>query len=500
MNKQILINIEPQEKRVALLEGNSLEEFYVERIDQPKLVGSIYKGKVAAVLPGMDAAFVELGLEKNGFLHVSDVIERPSDYDSLVEEIKELPRKTKSKGAPLKISNVLKKGDEILVQIVKEPMGTKGPRLTTHISLPGRFLVLVPYEEHIGISKKISQASERHRIKKMLEQIKVPKGVGVIVRTAAGGCSHRQLAGEISYLVKLWNTVKSKEKSTRIPSLIHQEHDLALRVVRDVFAKDVKVLMVDSKEEYKKIAHFVRFFLPTLKRRLKLYRNATPLFERYGIEKELAKIYENRIYLKRKGYIIIEQTEGLVAIDVNTGGYVGKKDLEETALATNMEAAKEIARQIRLRDMGGIIVIDFIDMESREHRQRVFNALNQALKRDKARTKVLGISSFGLVEMTRQRMRKSVESLSYKVCPYCGGRGSVKSPITMSIEAKRKLERVLKQRSKRQLVVYAHPEVIKNLLTQDRGSISYLENRFKSKIALREDPKLHVEEIKITDI
>ena len=501
MNKQILINIEPQEKRVALLEGDSLEEFYVERIDQPKLVGSIYKGKVGAVLPGMDAAFVELGLEKNGFLHVSDVIERPADCDDMVEEMKELPRKTRHKHhAHPKISNVLKKGDEILVQIVKEPMGTKGPRLTTHISLPGRFLVLVPYEEHIGISKKISQAQERHRIRKMLESVKKPKGTGIIVRTAAGGCNTRQLAGEVTYLSNLWNTVKAKEKTSKAPSMIHQEHDLALRVVRDVFSKDVKVLMVDNREEFKKIAHFVRFFLPALKRRLRLYKNTVPLFEKYGIEKEIAKIYGNKVYLKRKGYIIIEQTEGLVAIDVNTGGYVGKKDLEETALATNMEAAKEIARQMRLRDMGGIIIIDFIDMESREHRQRVFNALTQSLKRDKARTKVLGISSLGIVEMTRQRMRKSVESLSYKLCPYCGGRGSVKSPITMSIEAKRRLERVLKERPRRQIVLYAHPEVIKNLLTQDRGSISFIENRFKSKIALREDPKLHIEDLKISDI
>jgi len=499
MNKQILINIEAQEKRVAILEGNSLEEFYVERIDQPKLVGSIYKGKVDAVLPGMDAAFVKLGLEKNGFLHASDVMERPSDYDDLIEEMKDIPRSKTRMPLP-KIENLLRKNDRILVQIVKEPMGTKGPRLTTHISLPGRFLVLVPYESHIGISKKISQHAERHRIRKMLESLRIPKGVGVIVRTVAAGCTRHQLAGEIKYLLKLWNEIRSKEKTVDAPSLIHQEYDLVLRVVRDLFSSDVRTLIVDSKDEYKKIFHFVRFFLPNLRMRLKLYKGATPLFERYGIEKEVARLYENRIYLKKKGYIVIEQTEGMVAIDVNTGGFVGKKDLEETVLATNLEAARQVARQIRLRDIGGIIVIDFIDMESREHRQQVFNELTSALKRDKARTKVLGISTLGLVEMTRQRMRRSVESISYKICPYCGGRGSVKSVVTMSIEVKRKLERILKEKPRRQLALYAHPDVIKNLLTQDRSSISYLENRFRSRIALRENPKLHIEDLKIVDI
>jgi len=499
MLKQILINVEPQEKRVAILEGNSLEEFYIERTEQPRLVGNIYKGKVDNILPGMGAAFVELGLQKNGFLHASDVVDRPSDFADLIDEMEALP-KPKPKTSSVKIEHLLKKNDSLLVQIVKEPLGTKGPRLTTHISLPGRHLVLVPYENHVGISKKIAHGADRQRIKKMLGSLRIPKGVGVIVRTAAAHCSMRQLSGEFNYLLKLWNTVRTVEKTAKPPMLIHQEHDLLLRVVRDIFTKDVKNLLVDSREEYAKILHFVRSLLPNLRMRVKFYKGTTPLFERYGIEKEIAKIYENRIYLKRKGYIVIEQTEGLVAIDVNTGRFTGKRDLEETAFTTNMEAAKEIARQIRLRDIGGIIIIDFIDMESREHRHQVFRTLTDALKRDKAKTKVLSISVIGIVEMTRQRMRKSVESVYYKICPYCGGRGSVKSVVTMSIEAKRKLEHVLKGKPSKQMIIYAHPDVIKNLLTQDRSSISYLENRFKSKIILREDSKFHIEDLKIAEL
>lgn len=517
MHKRILINVEPQEKRVALLEGESLEEFYVERPGQERLVGNVYKGKVTAILPGMGAAFVELGLAKNGFLHVSDVVERPPDLEELLsEEIEEeqpvgtgLSEKSfrdeetcpHTKEMP-RIENLLHKGQEILVQIVKEPIGTKGPRLTTHISLPGRFLVLMPYENRIGVSKRIIKQSERARIKSELTSLKIPKDVGLIVRTAASGCKRRTFASEVNFLLNLWENIKKEEKAASAPKLLHQEYDLILRVVRDIFTSEVSRLIVDDKEEYKKIAHFVGSIMPFLRLRIRYYRGETPLFENFGIEKEIAKIYENRIYLKNKGYVVIEQTEGLVAIDVNTGGFVGQKDLEETAYLTNTEAAKEVARQIRLRDMGGIIVIDFIDMEERRHRQELFETLKKALKRDKARTKVLNISPLGLVEMTRQRMRKSVESISYKICPYCNGRGSVKSVVTVSIEAKRKLIQAMKVqgRSKEEIVLYVHPDVCRHLLTQDKGSISFLENKYRRRIIIRENPAFHIEEIEVGTI
>jgi ribonuclease G len=502
MFKQLLINIETREKRVAILEGNTLEEFYVERADQQRVVGNIYKGIVSAILPGMGAAFVNLGLKKDGFLHVSDVLERPPDLDEFLSESwdGEKQKKRHRNDIP-NINKLLRKGQEIMVQVVKEPIGTKGARLTTHISLPGRLVVLMPYENHIGVSKRIAKSGERARIKKDLSSINIPKDVGLIVRTAGGGCRKKAFANEIRYLIRIWEKIRREGAAAKGPRLIHQECDLVMRVVRDLFNAEVNRLFVDDKEEYKKIARFVNSLMHPLRMRVKFYRGEHPLFERFNIEKEIAKIYEGRIYLKNRGYITIEQTEGLVAIDVNTGGFVGHKNLEETAFLTNVEAAKEVARQVRLRDMGGIIVIDFIDMEERDHRQKVFDTLKESLKRDKARTKVLNISPLGLVEMTRQRMRRSVESLSYKLCPYCNGRGAIKSVTTVAIEARRNIVQALKKKwPERQLVVYSHPEVCRYLMTQDKSSISYLENKYRRKIIIREDPKFHIEQIKIAKL
>jgi len=500
MYKRILVNIESLEKRVAILEDNALEEYYVERADHQKVVGNVYKGRVTAILPGMGAAFVDLGLEKNGFLHVSDVVESPPDLEELLSEsFDDLTSKKPHKNSLPNITNLLKKGQEIIVQVVKEPIGTKGARLTTHISLPGRYLVLMPYETRIGVSKRITKHSERSRIKKDVLSLNLPKDIGIIVRTAGANCKKGAFKNEIRYLLKTWERIKAEGERSHTPSLIHREYDLLLRVVRDIFTNDINKLIVDDREEYKRIAHFMGFTMPSLRLRLKYYRGETPLFERFGIEKEIAKLYENRIYLKNRGYIIIEQTEGLVAIDVNTGGFVGRKNLEETAFLTNIEAAKEIARQIRLRDMGGIIVIDFIDMDLKEHRNQVFETLKNGLRRDKARSKVLNISALGLVEMTRQRMRKSVESLSYMVCPYCSGRGSIKSVTTLSIEVRRKLNQVLKKWPRRPLVIYMHPEVADRLVTQDKNSISYLENRYRRKIVIKANPSFHVERYEVEE-
>ncbi|MBL7069097.1 MAG: Rne/Rng family ribonuclease [Candidatus Omnitrophica bacterium] len=500
MYKRILVNIELLEKRVAILEDNALEEYYIERADHQKVVGNVYKGRVTAILPGMGAAFVDLGLEKNGFLHVSDVVEGPRDLEELLSEsFNGLTAKKSQKDSLPNITNLLKKGQEIMVQVVKEPIGTKGARLTTHISLPGRYLVLMPYESRIGVSKRITKYSERGRIKKEISSLNLPKDIGIIVRTAGGSCRRGAFKNEIRYLLKTWERIKREGEKARAPSLIHREYDLLFRVARDIFTNDVNRLIVDDREEFKRIAHFVGFTMPSLRLRLKYYRGETPLFERFGIEKEIAKLYENRIYLKNRGYIIIEQTEGLVAIDVNTGSFVGRKNLEETAFLTNLEAAKEISRQIRLRDMGGIIVIDFIDMDLKEHRSQVFETLKNGLRRDKARSKVLNISALGLVEMTRQRMRKSVESLSYRVCPYCNGRGSVKSVTTLSIEVRRKLSQVLKKWPRRPLVMHAHPEVVERVTRQDRNSISYLENRYRRKIIIKGNPSFHIERYHIEE-
>ncbi|MFH1753395.1 MAG: ribonuclease E/G [Candidatus Omnitrophota bacterium] len=336
-------------------------------------------------------------------------------------------------------------------------------------------------------------------MKKELSGIKIPKDIGVIVRTAGSGCKRKDFDHEISYLTKVWENIKREGQAVKGPRLIHQEFDLVMRVVRDLLSSEVDRLLVDDKEEFKKIARFVGSILNSMRMRIKYYRGEKPLFEHFGIEDEIAKIYEARIHLKNRGHIVIEQTEALVSIDVNTGGFTGRKNLEETAFLTNMEAAREIARQVRLRDMGGIIAIDFIDMEQRDHRHKVFIALKDALKRDKARTKVLNISQLGLVEMTRQRMRRSVESMSYKICPYCNGRGSVKSVTTVGIEARRKIVQALKKRwPNRELHLCVHPEVCDYLTTQDKSSIAQLESRYRRKIIIKAEPEFHIEEINIS--
>lgn len=503
MYKQILISVEAREKRVAILEGDTLEEYYVERQDQQRVVGNIYKGTVSAILPGMGAAFINLGLKKDGFLHVSDVVEPPKEIQELLNEPGEgedQPRKRKKSNTIPHITKLLKKGQEIMVQVVKEPLGTKGARLTTHISLPGRLLVMMPFENRIGVSKRIVKQSDRTRIKKDLHSLNLPKDVGFIVRTAGGEANNKAFAAEVNYLIKIWRNIQKEGQALRGPRLIHQECDLVLRVVRDLFNKEVNRLLVDDKEEFRKVAHFVGSLLRPLRLRLRYYRGEKPLFERFNVEKEIASIYDSRIRLKNRGSIVIEQTEGLVAIDVNTGGFVGRKNLEETAFLTNMQAAKEIARQIRLRDIGGIIVIDFIDMDEKRHRSQVFEELKGSLRRDKARTKVLSISQLGLVEMTRQRMRRSVESISYKPCPYCNGRGSVKSVTTVAIETRRKVANALKRWPRKQMGLYVHPDVYSYLIKQDKNSISLLENRYRRKIAIRENQSFHIEEIKMVEI
>lgn len=501
MRKEILINVESQEKRVAILEGKRLEEFYVERKENEQLVGNIYKGRVDSIVPGIGAAFVDVGLEKRGFLYVSDIINPAVDYAEMVDTVsshygEEQPRRKVSRDTPT-IEHLLKKGQDVLVQVVKEPIGTKGVRLTTHITLPGRYLVLMPYDAHLGISKRIEDEVERKRLKDLLKQLNVPSQMGFIVRTAGRGSQKREIARDVKYLLKLWQGIKSQAEKEPTPSLIHTEFNLVLRVLRDSFTEDIDRLLVDSKDEYRKIAHFLNNLLPHMRSRLELYRNDVPLFEAAEIEKEIEKIYSPRIFLKKGGHISIELTEGMVAIDVNSGRFSGKKTIEETAYYVNLEAAAEIARQVRLRDIGGIIVIDFIDMDSPQHRREVFRRLEEGLEKDRAKTNILPFSEIGVVELTRQRMRSSLESVSYDVCPYCQGRGKVKSPVTVAIFALRGTKKYFKETNKKKALIVVHPKVASCLLNEDRGSISKLENIFKSKIMVKADPNLHIEEVKI---
>lgn len=495
MHRQILINAEFKETRVAILEGNILDEYYVERPGYKRIVSNIYKGKVDAIIPGLAAAFIDIGLDKDGFLYAGDVASENAAGASL--EFDETIFDSSKRNAPEAIDKLLKKGQEILVQIEKEAVGTKGPRLTQYISIPGRFLVLMPLQKrHIGISKKI-EGDERARIKKMLVEMRISPDIGLIVRTAAQGVAARDLARELKFLLKIWGRIKNLAQREKPPRLVYEEYDLILRIVRDLFNEDVSALLLDSKDEYRRVMKFLKMVMPGLRAKVKLYHGPKGIFEEYGVEKEIEKLYEKKVVLKSKGTIIIEQTESLVAIDVNTAGFSGKRNPEETAFITNLEAAREVARQIRLRDLGGIIIIDFIDMELREHRQRVRQTLEEALKRDKAKTEVLSVSSIGVVEMTRQRMGRSLHSIAFQDCPYCRGYGSVKAISTVAIEVFRKARKVLSESKIRNLELRTHPDVANFLLTHDKVAIVHIERKYHCHIGVKSDPSLHLEDVHI---
>lgn len=479
---------------MAVTEDGRLEDYFVERTGSKHLVGSIYKGKVDSIVTGIGAAFIDLGLEKNGFLYVADLFGEISDSGEILT-------KESVDTSPAKISEVLKKGQELLVQITKEPWGTKGPRITPHIALPGRYLVLMPHEKRLGISKKISGEKERKQIRGLLNELRLPKNVGFIVRTAGAKGTKKQFDREAKYLLNLWTRIKRRIPKVRAPHAVYEEYDLVLRMVRDFLYDDTGRVVVDSKAEYRKIVHFLKSLAPHLIEKVKLHRGPKSLFETEGIEREIAKIYQKKLFLKGKGYIVIEQTEGLIAIDVNTGSFAGKKNLEETAYVTNLKAAEEIARQIRLRDLGGIIVIDFIDMDMPKHRQAVFNAIEQAVRRDKAKTNILRVSHLGLVEMTRQRMRKSLQSIMYQDCPYCHGSGSVKSAVTISIEVARKIRDFLgdkRHKIRRNAVtVEVHPQVAKSL-HENVAFVRSIQKECRCRITIKDRSDFHLQDVRVS--
>ena len=480
MPKEILINIEPQERRVAIVQDGRLEEFYMERPQDKTIVGNIYKGKIEAVLPSLGAAFVDIGLVKKGFLYLSEI---ESAFESL-----ENPAQI----APCEI----KKDQEVLVQVVKESFGTKGPRLSAHIGLAGRYLVLMPQDNQLGVSRRIEDEEERRRLRLIFGELNLPSDVGFIVRTAAQGKSKTELLRDARFLLKLWERLGKLIQRSKAPSLIYEEYDLTLRAIRDSFTDDVSKLIVDSKTEYYRIQRFMKTFLNYLRNKVELFKGGD-LFLDKDIERQINKIFESKVYLKSKAYIIIEPTEGLVVVDVNSGGFK-KKNIgqEETAFKVNCEAAAEAARQLVLRDLGGIVVIDFIDMEKEAHRREVLNVLNKALSNDRAKYDILGISKFGLIEMTRERIHKTVQMLSYKPCPYCQGRGKVKSALTMAVYALKELKRFLKDKHLRQVSLVLSPAIQEEILKDGQG-LRALERQFRTKINLISNPALHIEEIKI---
>ncbi len=437
MKKEILINSTDYEKRVAMLEDDRLVELQVERPDNERMVGDIYKGIIRTVLPGMSAAFVDIGLPRAAYLHSSDIGKDygpGSGYDDLNEE--EAPVEIIRKRKRDKIESVLKRNQELLVQVIKEPISTKGPRISTEISIPGRYTVLVPDDDHIRVSKRIQNWPERKRLQKILVPLR-PEGFGLIARTESEGKQEKDFRADIKRLFKLWSKLKKKADSTSAPTLIHKEADMLVSMIRDVFTDDVTRVLIDNKSDYKKVISFTRQVMPHLKNRVKLYKAGKPLFDLYNLEREIDNMMESKVWIRKGAYLIIDQTEAMVTIDVNTGRFVGGKDQETTIFETNLEAGREIARQVRLRDIGGLIICDFIDMYNRENRRRLFEAFKSFFKNDRAKHAINPVTDFGLMEMTRERVRPSHLHALSEPCPTCHGRGRIMSKETMATKIER---------------------------------------------------------------
>ena len=497
--KEILINVGPVETRVAVVQNGELVDFFMERESLEHYAGSIYKGRVSSIIPGIEAAFVNIGLEKNGFLHVSDVVDKNAVLQEMLPGEVDVAVKAPVRQAPQKIGSILKNGEEIMAQVVKESIGTKGPRLTTYISLPGRYMVLTPFDKNMGISRRITDPAERKRIREILKKLGVPEKVGCIVRTVAEGRSEEELRGELDYLISLWSRIKARSEKKPAPVTVYEEYGIVLRMIRDNFTDDITQLTVDSRDEYNRVIKFLQSFMPSLRKKVKLYTGRTSLYQKHNLERKVDEIFERKVMLKSGGHIVIEQTEGVVVIDVNTGSFVGRKSLEETAFKTNMEAAEEIPRQLLLRDMGGIIIIDFIDMEIKSHRDDIFHMLQRKLKDDKARINLRAISQFGVVEMTRQRMRKSIERSSHVECSYCGGKGMVKSVETIAIEVVRNVDNALNNSDKKRniITVTTHPDVNHVLESDQARMLSDIQRKYRCEIRLKSDRSYHIEDVAI---
>ncbi len=496
MKRTIIINGDAYETRIAILEDGELAELFVERSEQRRHVGDIYKGRVNAVLPGMQAAFVDLGLPKTGFLHASDLPESLDDLDD-ISDLDENGDRTRRRRAPVpKIEDHLKKGHEILVQITKESIGTKGPRVTQQVSLPGRFCVLMPGVDHVGVSRRIEDRSERQRIKAIINDLR-PKGVGLIARTAGEGKGDPEFAADVKHLTRLWQKVDRKAASVRAPALVHRELEMTASLIRDLFTDEVEEVVIDDKDSFAEIQNYLKSVSPELRERVTLYKGKDPIFDAHGIEQQIEKTFERKVWLKKGGYICIDHAEALVAIDVNTGRFTGKKNQEETIFRTNLEAAREIPRQLRLRDIGGIIVIDFIDMEIEANKRAVLEELRKELRKDRARTKAFAVSELGLIEMTRQRERSSLLHYYTEDCPHCGGLGKVLSLETMLVRLERVMRRVAAMGEEKRIVVKVSPEVALYFVEQEGRRFAELEKRFKLLVDLKDDPQLKRGEMRV---
>jgi len=503
LHKEVVINAESLETRVAVCEEGRLEEFTIERTTEERLVGSIFKGKVRNLQDDLKAAFVDIGFEKNAFLHYWDIV--PNYLDSGVEIVeREGRRRDRPKITQKDIPRLYPPGSEIIVQVTKGPIGTKGPRVTTNLVLPGRYLVLLPNSDQSGVSRKIENQAERQRLKKILRDLSIPEGMGVIMRTVGESQQTRYFVRDLALLLEEWRLVQERIKSRPPATCVFEEPDLIERTVRDFLTEDVERIVVDSPKAYDRMREMISKISKRSADKVKLYSDPQPIFDRFNITRQLENAFSRQVHLKSGGYIVVDETEALVAIDVNTGRHKGGKDQDSTILRVNLEAADEIARQLRLRNMGGLIVLDFIDMRQRRDQQQVYQRMKEGLRRDKAKTHVLPISQLGLMEMTRQRHSESVNAAVYDDCPYCKGRGKVKSALTMSVEIQRKLSEILKKRSRDesdfQLCIVVHPSVRDRLRTEDEKLIIEMEKRYFGKLSFRADSALHAEQFKIVNV
>jgi ribonuclease G len=510
MERKLVINISEHETRVALLEDGTIVELMVERSDSTNIAGNVYKGKVCRVLPGMQAAFVEIGINQAAFLHASDLYTNnvlefkdlfsngdEAENDIIQEESSEASAPTQIEPQP--IEELLKDGQEILVQVAKSPLGTKGPRMTSHISLPGRFLVLMPTSNRIGISRRIEDDDERARLKEITAALSQGKP-GYIVRTAAEGASEEKLAYEIGFLKNLWENIQIKFQTASAPTLMHQELNAILRAVRDLMTHEADSVIIDNREGYESVLSFLDGFMPSLKSSVVLYEGAEPIFDAHNLEGDITRALNRKVWLKSGGYIVLDHTEALFAIDVNTGRYVGKHNLEETILKTNLEAVKEIAYQIRLRDIGGIIIIDFIDMEKKSNQEKVFNALKEALKKDKSKTNVLPISELGLVQMTRKRTREPLTRTLCEPCFYCEGQGYLLSGLSICFNIYREIFRQAQDFFGKGFAIRVNPQIAELLHGEENHLIVALEKKMGKQMVIYPDEKYHIEKFDIFEV
>ena len=491
MNKRVIIDVGLTEERVAVIEAGRLVEIHIERIEDDKIVGNIYKGKVTNVLPGIEAAFIDIGIEKNAFLHVDNTLE---DKDNDIEVV------TEANPVSQAVLDKIKVGQEIMVQVVKEAITPKGARVTTNISLPGRYLVLMPTNTNLGISNRIEEEKERERLKKIIQPIK-PKNTGLIIRTAAWGKESEDFLPDLNFLTRLWNKIKNRGKNEKAPMLLHEDLTLTYRVIRDLLTEEVEEILINSENEYKSMLKFLKTLsLSELEPRVSLYKEEKPIFEEYNIEKEINKALQKKIWLKCGGYLVFDQAEALTVIDVNTGKFVGKKDMRKTILKTNLQAAEEIGLQLRLRDIGGIIIIDFIDMDSQEDIEKVVKKLEESLKKDKTKSNIIQNTELGLVELTRKRSRRDLENMLRTTCPYCSGTARVLSAETVSNMVLRKLEELCNTSRAEAVLLAVHPKVEENLSGAKMLLIKQLEKKGRKTIYIKSSKNIHIEKIDVVAV